>query len=466
MPGSIISIHVGQCGNQIGAEFWKTMCMEHGIGPDGAPSQPHKPGEDRKELFFNEINLGTRFMPRSVLVDLEPRVINQIKSSEYAQLHNHGNMYVSSCGSGAGNNWACGYNQSGEIIEEIFDILDHEAGNADSLEGFVLSHSIAGGTGSGLGSKILESLKDRYPNTILQSCSVFSDTGDVVVGPYNSLLTLDWLIEHPDIVMVLDNQALYKVAIETMRLQTPSLEHINSMVSRIMSASTAPLRFYSPVYTRMAHIAAYMNPYPPMQLVQTAYAPFIPVDNKYVVNTSAEKVLSRLLDPRSLISSASTITSSRSPAIPNQIQHCMLSALAFLQTDASRCQSENAIRRHALRSSTMKFPSWSSSGFNIATCNLSPYMEHPSILQKIIQQYDQLRKRDAFIDRFKQEGVEKVSMDNSREKIAKLVNLYEEATTPEFLEFPDDVSINNISSFSLSRNSSTPATPRGTYRRS
>ena len=35
MPREIITIQVGQCGNQIGMEFWKQLCLEHGIGKDG-----------------------------------------------------------------------------------------------------------------------------------------------------------------------------------------------------------------------------------------------------------------------------------------------------------------------------------------------------------------------------------------------------------------------------------------------
>ena len=57
--------------------------------------------------------------------------------------------------------------------EEIFDILDREADNSDSLEGFVLCHSIAGGTGSGMGSFLLERLTDRYPKKLIQTYSVF-----------------------------------------------------------------------------------------------------------------------------------------------------------------------------------------------------------------------------------------------------------------------------------------------------
>lgn len=57
--------------------------------------------------------------------------------------------------------------QAERLNEEIFDILDREADNSDSLEGFVLCHSIAGGTGSGMGSFLLERLNDRCVNSHL-----------------------------------------------------------------------------------------------------------------------------------------------------------------------------------------------------------------------------------------------------------------------------------------------------------
>lgn len=46
---------------------------------------------------------------------------------------------------------------------------DREAGYADSLEGFQLAHSIAGGTGSGMGSCLLELISDRFPKKLLQT---------------------------------------------------------------------------------------------------------------------------------------------------------------------------------------------------------------------------------------------------------------------------------------------------------
>lgn len=51
------------------------------------------------------------YIPRAVLLDLEPRVINTIMNSPYANLYNPENIYLSKHGGGAGNNWASGYSQ-------------------------------------------------------------------------------------------------------------------------------------------------------------------------------------------------------------------------------------------------------------------------------------------------------------------------------------------------------------------
>ena len=64
----------------------------------------------------------------------------------------------------------------------------------------MLLHSIAGGTGSGLGSYILERMNDRFPKKLIQTYSVFGG-GDVVVNPYNSLLAMRRLTQNADSVV-------------------------------------------------------------------------------------------------------------------------------------------------------------------------------------------------------------------------------------------------------------------------
>ena len=150
--------------------------------------------------------------------------------------------------------------QGAKLYEEVFDIIDREADGSDSLEGFVLTHSIAGGTGSGMGSYILEKLAERYPKKLVQTYSVFPNqetsndvqvmsnnvgVSDVVVQPYNSLLTLKRLAKSADCTVVLDNTALNRIAVDRLRIENPSFSQINELVSTIMSVSTTTLRYPS-----------------------------------------------------------------------------------------------------------------------------------------------------------------------------------------------------------------------------
>ena len=57
-------------------------------------------GGDRKDVFFYQAD-DQHYIPRALLIDLEPRVINGIQNSEYRNLYNHENIFVSDHGGGA-----------------------------------------------------------------------------------------------------------------------------------------------------------------------------------------------------------------------------------------------------------------------------------------------------------------------------------------------------------------------------
>jgi tubulin gamma len=120
-----------------------------------------------------------------------------------------------------------GFEEGEKCAEDIFEMLDREADGSDSLEGFVLTHSIAGGTGSGLGSFLLEELNDRYPKKLIQTYSVFPNDNDVVVQPYNSVLTMKRLALNADAVVVIDNNALTRMVTDRLKLKDPSVAQMN-----------------------------------------------------------------------------------------------------------------------------------------------------------------------------------------------------------------------------------------------
>ena len=65
----------------------------------------------------------------------------------------------------------------------------------------------------------------------------------MVVQPYNSLLTLKRLTLNADAVVVLDNTALNRIAVERLNLDTPTFAQTNTLVSTVMAASTTTLRY-------------------------------------------------------------------------------------------------------------------------------------------------------------------------------------------------------------------------------
>jgi tubulin gamma len=202
------------------------------------------------------------------------------------------------------------------------DMVDREADGSDSLEGFVLCHSIAGGTGSGwlsgfnfvvttiwftvhwillcyyktlkqifsyhlsncrvshvhsgMGSYLLETLNDRYSKKLVQTYSVFPnqmETSDVVVQPYNSLLTLKRLTLNADCVVVLDNTALNRIAVERLHLSNPTFAQTNSLVSTVMSASTTTLRYPGYMNNDLVGLLASLIPTPRCHFLMTGYTP-------------------------------------------------------------------------------------------------------------------------------------------------------------------------------------------------
>ena len=296
--------HADRRRDAVGAQFWQQLCLEHGINANGnleeyASSGPDA-GGDRKDVFFYQSD-DTRYIPRAILLDLEPRVINSIMQGPYKNIYNPENFYVHKQGTGAGNNWAAGYAMGSSLEEEVMDMIDREADGSDSLEGFMFLHSIAGGTGSGLGSFLLERLNDRFPKKLIQTYSVFPNSHDIVVQPYNSLLAMRRLTQNADSVVVLDNGALTRITSDTLHVQEPSFQQTNQLVSTVMSASTTTLRYPGYMHNDLVGIVASLIPTPRCHFLQTSYTPFTG-DNveaaKTVRKTTVLDVMRRLLQPK------------------------------------------------------------------------------------------------------------------------------------------------------------------------
>merc|ERR1712117_945450 len=112
-----LSIHVGQAGVQIGNSCWELYCLEHGIAPDGVMPSDKTPGDDSFSTFFQETGSG-KYVPRSIFVDLEPSVIDEIRMGENKKLFHPNNLIKGK--EDAANNFARGHYTIGkDILDEV-----------------------------------------------------------------------------------------------------------------------------------------------------------------------------------------------------------------------------------------------------------------------------------------------------------------------------------------------------------
>ncbi|KAH8520006.1 hypothetical protein H0E87_001457 [Populus deltoides] len=257
----ILHIQGGQCGNQIGSKFWEVVCAEHGIDPTGKYTGSSDLQLERVNVYYNEASCG-RFVPRAVLMDLEPGTMDSVRTGPYGQIFRPDNFVFGQ--SGAGNNWAKGhYTEGAELIDSVLDVVRKEAENCDCLQGFQVCHSLGGGTGSGMGTLLISKIREEYPDRMMLTFSVFPSpkVSDTVVEPYNATLSVHQLVENADECMVLDNEALYDICFRTLKLTTPSWL---AMASTFIGNSTSiqeMFRRVSEQFTAMFRRKAFLHWY-------------------------------------------------------------------------------------------------------------------------------------------------------------------------------------------------------------
>ena len=90
-------------------------------------------------------------------------------------------------------------------------------------------NSVGGGTGSGLGSLLLERLSVDYGKKSKLAYTVYPSPqiATSVVEPYNSVLSTHALLEHSEVVNLLDNEAIYDICKRNLDIARPTYSNLN-----------------------------------------------------------------------------------------------------------------------------------------------------------------------------------------------------------------------------------------------
>eukprot|EP00484_Ammonia_sp_Unknown_P012133 CAMPEP_0197076684 /NCGR_PEP_ID=MMETSP1384-20130603/212240_1 /TAXON_ID=29189 /ORGANISM="Ammonia sp." /LENGTH=636 /DNA_ID=CAMNT_0042515543 /DNA_START=89 /DNA_END=1999 /DNA_ORIENTATION=+ len=297
----IVHIQAGQCGNQIGAKFWEVISDEHGISPTGSYQGDSDLQLERVNVYYNEAT-GGRYVPRAVLIDLEPGTMDSVRAGPFGQLFRPDNFVFGQ--SGAGNNWAKGhYTEGAELIDSVLDVVRKEAEGCDCLQGFQITHSLGGGTGSGMGTLLISKIREEYPDRMMCTFSVFPSpkVSDTVVEPYNATLSVHQLVENADEVMIIDNEALYDICFRTLKLTTPTYGDLNHLVSAAMSGITCCLRFPGQLNSDLRKLAVNLIPFPRLHFFMCGFAPLTSRGAQQYRSLSVPELVQQMFDAKNMM---------------------------------------------------------------------------------------------------------------------------------------------------------------------
>lgn len=256
-----------------------------------------------------------RYVPRAILVDLDPSSVNNVLSGAWGKMFKPDNVATGKAGTG--NNWAKGYYTEGaELISVALDLIRTEAEACDLIQGlFVgdifsklcqivkelskyevslflslsspfffsvlfdpgiqLVHSLGGGSGGGMSALLMTKLKEEYPETIIKSYCVIphSSMPTVVVEPYNAILTLVKAIDCNDQTFCVDNRAMHHICTNVLKLTTPTFTDTNRIISNYMSGITTCFRFPGQLNTDLRKLLVNLVPFPRLHFFIPGYAP-------------------------------------------------------------------------------------------------------------------------------------------------------------------------------------------------
>jgi len=438
MPREIIHVQVGQCGNQVGCAFWSAIVAEHCLDKDGkfdATSINDEDGDgipdelENIDVYFRgttKEKVEAKWVPRAVLVDLEPGTMDVIKASAIGPLFKSDNMCFGN--NGAGNNWAKGhYTEGAELVEEVLDRIRMEIEQCDAPQGFQLFHSLGGGTGSGMGTLLLLKIRDGYPDRITSTYSVYPSpkVSDTVVEPYNAVLSSHQLLENSDETFVVDNEALYNINHNILKNDQPTYSELNGLVAMATCGITASLRFPGKLNGDLRKLGVNLVPFPRLHFFLVSQAPLFKKGTGSKVRLNVQELTAQSYSARNFYSNVK----------PDDGKYL---AGSFVYRGSMSTQDVDENIEKLQTKQTDDFVEWIPNNVKTSIVVTPPKSSAMSatfvanttalkgIFQRLATQFGAMYRRKAFLHWYKGEGMDEMEFQEADKNVRDLITEYQD----------------------------------------
>ncbi|KAL3270715.1 hypothetical protein HHI36_021243 [Cryptolaemus montrouzieri] len=360
--------------------------------------------------------------------------LDAVRSGPYGQLFRPEN-FIWNIG-GAGNNWAKGhYTNGAEIIDSVLDIIRKECEGCDCLQGFQLTHSLGGGTGSGMGTLIMNKVREEYPDRMIYTYSVCPSpkVSDTLVEPYNAVLSINQLIENADETVCIDNEALYDICFRTLRLTQPTYGDLNHLVSVAMSGVTTCFRFPGQLNADLRKLAVNTVPFPRLHFFMCGFAPLTSRGSQHYRAMTVPDLTQQMFDAKNMMVGCD----------PRHGRYLTV-ATVFRGRMSMKEIDEQMINIQNKNSSY--FVEWIPHNVKTAVCDIPPrglkisatFMGNTTAIQELFKrlskQFTSMFRRKAFLHWYTAEGMDEMEFTEAESNLNDLITeyqQYQEATADE-----------------------------------
>ncbi|XP_051779519.1 tubulin alpha chain, testis-specific-like isoform X2 [Erpetoichthys calabaricus] len=420
----------------MGNACWELYCLEHGIQPDGqmASEKPAVGGDSSYDTFFCETGAG-KLNPRAIFVDLEPTVIDEVRKGTYRRLFHPEQLITGK--EDAANNYARGHYTIGrDIIESVLDRIRKLANQCTGLQGFLIFHSLGGGTGSGFASLLMERLSIDYGKKSKLEFAIYPapQVSTAVVEPYNTVLTTHSTLEHSDCAFMVDNEAIYDICRRNLDIERPTYTNLNRLIGQIVSSITASLRFDGALNVDLTEFQTNLVPYPRIHFPLVSYSPVISAEKAYHEQPSVAEITCSCFEPTNQMVKCD-------PRHGKYMACCLLYRGDVVPKDVNAAIAAIKTKR------AIQFVDWCPTGFKVgvnhqpptvvpgsdqakvqrAVCMLSNTTAIAEAWARLDHKFDLMYAKRAFVHWYVGEGMEEGEFSEARDDLAALERDYEEA---------------------------------------
>ncbi|KAA3675352.1 tubulin alpha [Paragonimus westermani] len=389
--------------------------------------------DDSFNTFFSETGSG-KHVPRAVFVDLEPTVVDEVRTGTYRKLF-HPDQLISGK-EDAANNYARGHYTVGKgMVDYVLDRCRKLADQCTGLQGFLVFHSFGGGTGSGFTALLMEQLSRDYGKRSKLEFAIYPapHISTAVVEPYNSVLTTHCTLEHSDCAFMVDNQAIYDLCCRNLNLERPTYTNLNRLISQVVSCITSSLRFEGSLNVDLTEFQTNLVPYPRIHFPMATYAPVISAEKAYHEQLTVAQLVSTCFEPASQM-------------VKCDPRHGKYMACCLLFRGDVNPKDVNAAIATLKTKKTIQFVDWCPTGFKVginyqpptvvpggdlakvqrAVCMLSNTTAIAEAWARLDHKFDLMYAKRAFVHWYVGEGMEEGEFSEAREDLAALERDYQE----------------------------------------